>query len=343
MTSLEDHEAAKSYGDVQLPSSQAVGQRLIAGLFAKREAAEQAVRDLQEAGFGEEQIGVAFPGESAASDSKQFQDLPTVTATGGAVGGGVLGGLLGLLAGIGVLSVPGVGPMVAGGLLASVFAGLGLGAAGGSLLGALVGTGFSEAEAQHLESGVRSGASLVTIRSGGRVLEALAILERNGADTGPRAVSQPPLPFSAAEAPFIETDSPKQERLELLTERAFIRKERVYLGEITVRKETITELRTIEVPVTREELVVERRPTTESGAVAPVEEVVRIVLSEEQVSYQTRKVLKEAVSIEWHTTIEKKQIEVTLQREELRFDVEGKARVGTVDIPEAGEVDSASV
>jgi uncharacterized protein (TIGR02271 family) len=150
------------------------------------------------------------------------------------------------------------------------------------------------------------------------------------------------LPFSAAEAPSIETDSPKQERLELLAERASIRKERVYLGEITVRKETIRELKTIEVPVTREELVVERRPTAESGAVAPVEEVIRIVLSEEQVSYQTRKVLKEAVSIEWHTTIEKKQIEVTLQREALRFDVEGKVRAGTVGTSGIGAVDAAS-
>ena len=116
----------------------------------------------------------------------------------GAVGGGILGGLAGLLIGIGALVIPGIGPVIAGGALATAFgtavgtavAGAGLGAAAGGIVGALVGMGVPEEEARYFESGFRSGRILVSVRSEGRVMEALDILERNGADIGNNIHSQ---------------------------------------------------------------------------------------------------------------------------------------------------------
>jgi hypothetical protein len=42
-----------------------------------------------------------------------------------------------------------------------------------------------ESEARYFETGFRAGGVLVTVEAGTRVLEAMAILDRYGADTGP--------------------------------------------------------------------------------------------------------------------------------------------------------------
>ena len=114
-------------------------------------------------------------------------------ATAGALGGACWAGLVGFLVGIGALAIPGIGPVVAGGALATAF-GLGAGPpspgpasarAAGGIVGALVGMGIPEEEAKHFEAGFREGGVLVTVNAGERAMDALAILERNGADTGP--------------------------------------------------------------------------------------------------------------------------------------------------------------
>jgi hypothetical protein len=103
-----------------------------------------------------------------------------------------VGGALGLLVGLGALAIPGIGPVIVGGALATAFglggggavAGAGIGAAAGGLVGALVGLGIPEAEAEHFEEGFRAGGVLVTVNGGDRAADALAVLERHGADTG---------------------------------------------------------------------------------------------------------------------------------------------------------------
>jgi len=89
-------------------------------------------------------------------------------STGGATGatlGTVLGGGAGLLAGLGMLAIPGVGPIVAAGWLVATLAGAGVGAAAGGLLGSLTGAGVSEADAHTYSESVRRGGSLVTVRA----------------------------------------------------------------------------------------------------------------------------------------------------------------------------------
>ena|SRR2546421_12179553 len=55
--------------------------------------------------------------------------------------------------------------------------------------------------------------------------------------------------------------------LELLGESLHIDKERVLEGEISIRKEVITETQVIRVPVTREELVIERKNANGSSRI----------------------------------------------------------------------------
>jgi hypothetical protein len=194
---LSSSDLNRTTGDVQtsgqMRSRDIAGRRTVVGVFENRDDAERAIRQLKDAGFSSDQIGVAMRDRNA--QGQLVEDTGTHAAEGavtGAVGGGILGGLAGLLIGIGALVIPGIGPVVAGGALATAFgtaagtavAGAGIGAAAGGNVGALVGMGVPEEEARYFETGFRSGGILVSVNAENRAMEALAILERNGADTG---------------------------------------------------------------------------------------------------------------------------------------------------------------
>ncbi|MGH7510271.1 MAG: general stress protein [Gemmatimonadales bacterium] len=152
----------------------------VVGLFASRSEAEAAVRDLKGAGFTDQQIGLAMQDSAGRRDSEE-EPSPSEPATRGAVGGGLAGGLIGLL---GSLLVPGVGPVVLGGVLATSLTGAGIGAAAGGLIGLLRGMGVSESDAEHFDRGLRAGGILLTVSAGGRTPQALAILKQHRPDLG---------------------------------------------------------------------------------------------------------------------------------------------------------------
>jgi hypothetical protein len=97
--------------------------------------------------------------------SKKYADVDDVskTATGAGIGG-VVGGGAGLLAGLGLLAIPGLGPVVAVGWLASLAAGAAAGATAGGLVGALVDAGTSDDHAHVYSESVRRGGTLVSAR-----------------------------------------------------------------------------------------------------------------------------------------------------------------------------------
>lgn len=171
------------------------GRETVASTFADRDDALRAIEALKDAGFTSDQIGVALRDRTAQGE--MVEESGTHAAEGaatGAVGGGLLGGIVGWLVGIGALAIPGIGPIVAGGALASAFgiaggtalAGAGIGAVAGGVVGALVGMGIPEEEARYFESGFRAGHTLVTVTAGaGRATEAVDILRAYGGDIGP--------------------------------------------------------------------------------------------------------------------------------------------------------------
>ncbi|HKR85598.1 MAG TPA: YsnF/AvaK domain-containing protein [Terriglobales bacterium] len=120
------------------------------------------------------------------------------------------------------------------------------------------------------------------------------------------------------------------QRLQLLSEVLRVHKERVPTGEVRLRKEVVTENQSIEVPVTREELVIERRPA-EGAAVASSEigsdREIRIPLSEEQVRVEKRPVVKEEVKVGKKKVQESRQVNEQVKREELRVDQEGDVQL----------------
>lgn len=87
----------------------------------------------------------------------------------GATTGGLVGAAGGLLAGLGMLAIPGLGPVVAAGWLASTAVGAAVGAAAGGatggLLGALKEAGHSDEDANVYAEGVRRGGTLVSVKA----------------------------------------------------------------------------------------------------------------------------------------------------------------------------------
>jgi hypothetical protein len=159
--------------------------RTVIGLFKNQIDAERAIRRLRQEGFSENQIGVAM--RDRGRQEELIEDTGAQTAEGaaaGAISGGVLGGVIGLLAGVGALAIPGVGPIIAGGALASTLAGAGIGAAAGGILGALVGMGVPEEDARYFDEGFKAGGILVTVNAGSRTEEARDCLSESGADLG---------------------------------------------------------------------------------------------------------------------------------------------------------------
>ncbi|MFO1159357.1 MAG: hypothetical protein U1E60_11005 [Reyranellaceae bacterium] len=97
--------------------------------------------------------------------SPESAEMDEVSDTTKGVGiGGALGGGAGLLAGLGMLAIPGLGPVVAAGWLASTAVVAAAGAAAGGIVGALVDAGLSREQAHVYSETVRRGGTLVTAR-----------------------------------------------------------------------------------------------------------------------------------------------------------------------------------
>jgi hypothetical protein len=151
------------------------------GVFQERTAAGRAVEELRQAGFHEEQFGVAVRRGETGGSGSTAADSGTRSEEGaaaGAVTGGAVGALVGALA---TGLIPGLGPVLAGGLLAGILSGAAVGAAAGGVLGALVGMGVPEDEARYYEDEFHGGRTLVTVKADGRYDEAVRILRRHGA------------------------------------------------------------------------------------------------------------------------------------------------------------------
>jgi len=289
----------------------------VVGLFRDSARAERAVRDLKDAGFTDSEIGILM--QDRAEARKFAEDTGTKAGEGAAAGaatGGILGGVVGLLAGVGALVIPGIGPIVAGGALASTLAGAGIGAAAGGLAGALIGMGIPEEEARYYERGFREGGILVTVDTTAvRKAEARQILLNAGADFGP-----------AATARFAGED---RERIELREEELRASKERVKAGEVRVHKDVVTEKKSMDVPVTREEVVVERHPVSGrpvSGDIGEDEEI-RVPVTEEKVRVDKTPVVKEEITVGKRQVHETEKVRDTVRREEARIEEKGDARL----------------
>src|SRR5215210_2652088 len=138
----------------------------VVGAFDGPNHAEQALNELKSVGFSPEQVSVVAKDTGEARTMVEGSDMAGAETTGagtGALLGGIGGGILGWLVGIGALAIPGIGPVVAAGALATTLGGAAVGAVTGGLIGALVGAGVPEEHARGYEEHVRGGRILFTV------------------------------------------------------------------------------------------------------------------------------------------------------------------------------------
>jgi len=110
-----------------------------------------------------------------------------------------------------------------------------------------------------------------------------------------------------------------------------VQKERQQVGEVQVRKEVHTEHKTIDVPVEREEVVVERHPVSGKAASAggPIVggQEIRVPVTEEHVEVTKTPVVKEEVSVSKRKVKDTQKVAGDVRKEEIKVDKTGDADV----------------
>jgi hypothetical protein len=145
----------------------------ISRLYNTNIEARTAVRDLEAAGVSHGDISIIASNADDSYDEKTKtfpdrdldgrDDRAEGAGTGAGIGA-VAGGTIGVLTGLGLMAIPGVGPVVAAGWLASLLAGAAAGGAAGGIIGALSQAGVNEEDAQVYAEGLRRGGAVVSAR-----------------------------------------------------------------------------------------------------------------------------------------------------------------------------------
>jgi hypothetical protein len=134
------------------------------GVFHDREKVRETVEALKREGFRDKDISVVFPDRDETKNfAVEHNTKAPEGATAGGVTGAVAGGVVGWLAGVGLIAIPGIGPLLAAGPIFTALAGIGAGSVTGGLVGALVGLGLPELEAKRYESEVKAGRILLAV------------------------------------------------------------------------------------------------------------------------------------------------------------------------------------
>lgn len=210
--------------------------------------------------------------------------------------------------------------------------------------GSLEGTGIPADRSAYLTRNLRRGGAIVTVRDADRAAEAEQILAANNgkvryedaadavgtdyrgaatidaADSTGRDVTDtgyvdqdPDVPSNAA-----------VDRVQLFGEVLRVHKERVNRGEVRLRKDVVTESQTVEVPITREELVLERVAVSgdvpASSANIGRGQEIRVPLTEDSVRVEKVPVVKEEVLVGKRDVADVARVGEDVRHEEIRVD-----------------------
>ncbi|WP_172196620.1 YsnF/AvaK domain-containing protein [Saccharibacillus qingshengii] len=350
----------------------------VAGIFLTQREASEAIEDLKRSGYDTDDISVISKDhQDAAAIGEQTGTKAPEGAAGGATAGGILGGVGGLLAGLGALAIPGIGPLLAAGPIATALAGIAVGATGGGLVGGLIGLGIPEEDAKSYHEHIGGGRMLVLVDTDSEHKAEVEQIFRNhyalnhtqlgaASDTDNLTVAAPHETEPRSETPVpqdpaavyrtndkAEEDLSRASRsrapagestLQLRAQQLEIDKKQVRTGEVEVRKEIVHEEKLIRVPVTHEEVVIERRAVEDGTAEGPIgrDETIRIPVSEERIEVNKHNVITEEVDVYKQNTQENLHIEETVKHEEARVEHTGQTSVKASPAEEAEDLRSSN-
>jgi uncharacterized protein (TIGR02271 family) len=199
----------------------------------------------------------------------------------------------------------------------------------------LVKIGVPEEEAAYYQREYEEGRSIVGVTGSSRIQEAADILARHGAYGSRRSSTQSVDSSSSTTttAQGMLTDTQEQ-RMRLREEQLQIDKQMVRKGEVRLRKEVVTEQKTIDVPVLHEEVYIEHHPGSGQISDTPIgeNEIISIPVSGEQITVSKQIKTTGEVSIHKRRFQEMQQVTDSVRREEARIEREGDVRVQGDDV-----------
>jgi len=313
----------------------------VVGIFDDQSDAERAIEALRQAGFTEKQIGFIRRGGENVEGTTAIDEKEGHTGS-GIASGALIGGLIGAAA---ALLIPGVGPVLAGGVLASTLGataagGAVVGAVGGAVAGGLIGAltnmGVPEEEARYADEQFQAGRTIVTVNAPGRAGEATEIFRRYGAhdihaersgNGNSALMSERDAEMRTGSATRRDAES-KEIRVPVTEEKIVPRTQREKSGEVEVRKNVVEENQTIEVPLRREEVEVHRVRTDRPlapGEKPFKEETIRVPVYGEQATVDKEAKVVGEVVIDKEARQENQPVSGTVRREQVNVERSGNA------------------
>jgi uncharacterized protein (TIGR02271 family) len=225
--------------------------KTIVGLFDDASEARSVVTELTQMGVTRDHISLMANRDATATaptDETVTESAGSDALTGAGIGA-MLGGVGGLLVGLAVLPIPGLGPIIAAGPIATTLAGMGIGAAAGGVVGALVNVGVPEEHAAHYAEAVRRGGTLVTVEADEEQAQRVAdVMNRHHAvDVNQRAETWRKTGWSG-----YDVNAPAYRADEIARERDTYRNLDIDKGQVTI-------------PVVQEQLAVGKREVERGG------------------------------------------------------------------------------
>jgi uncharacterized protein (TIGR02271 family) len=206
----------------------------------------------------------------------------------------------------------------------------------------LANLGVSRAEADYYAQELSAGRTVVSVRPDGREQEVHNLLHQYGGYDYEHQTqeTQTAAGYTRNDAAYAaqtanvndeaQDDFHQPRSLKLRAERLNVTKQPVQTGEVGLHKEVVTEQKTIDVPVTHEEVFLERRPVIGNAApdTTPIGEgEIRVPLSEERVNVHKETVETGEVSIGKRTVQETQHVSDTVKREEAHIEQQGDAPI----------------
>ena len=152
--------------------------RTVVGLFDRFADAEDAIGELAKSGIDRNRISIVA--KDAKGEYVKLAGGSSLVA--GAGTGAAIGGVAGLILGLAAIAIPGVGPVVAAGPLATALGSAGVGAAAGGIMGALTGMNIPEDDARYYAEAIGQGGALILYNSTDEQAEYVReVLNRSGA------------------------------------------------------------------------------------------------------------------------------------------------------------------
>jgi uncharacterized protein (TIGR02271 family) len=125
-------------------------------------------------------------------------------------------------------------------------------------------------------------------------------------------------------------DTAGQQRMQLRQEELRAEKRQVEAGQVVLGKDVVEERRSMDVPVTREEVTIERQPVERRPSDRPIDETSRTIevpVREEHVEVEKQPVVYEEVGVGKRAVTETQSVSDTVRREEARLTREGDVSV----------------